>query len=321
MKPPYEITNKILTLISSVSEKIGEINSANLQKPPTELRKRNRIKTIHSSLVIEGNTLTEDQITAIFENKRVIGPKKDIIEVQNAIAVYDKLHEFNPFNLNSFCKAHSILMKDLVDSPGKLRNKAVGIMKGEELTHLAPPSERVKSLMTDLFSYLKNDKDILLLKSCVFHYETEFIHPFLDGNGRMGRLWQTVILNSKYPVFEYLPVETIIREKQNEYYTALSKSDKEGKSTQFIEFMIEVIENTLENLLKSQNISVGQKDRLDLAKELFRIDTFTRQEYLRFFKNISTATASRDLKFGVDEGYLDKIGDKRLTKYKFKKNK
>jgi Fic family protein len=318
MKPPYEITSNILTLITSISEKIGEINSANLQKPTTELRKRNRIKTIHSSLVIEGNTLTEDQITAIFENKRVIGHKKDIIEVQNAIAVYDKINEFNPASLDSFCKAHYLLMKDLVESPGKLRNKSVGIMKGAKLAHLAPPRERVKSLMTDLFKYLKNDKEILLIKSCAFHYEAEFIHPFLDGNGRMGRLWQTVILNNKYPVFEYLPVETIIRQKQSEYYNSLSISDKDGKSTVFIEFMLDVIEDALENLLKSQNISVGQQDRLNLAKELFRVDSFSRQEYLRFFKTISTATASRDLKFGVDEGYLDKIGDKRLTKYKFK---
>jgi Fic family protein len=192
-------------------------------------------------------------------------------------------------------------------------------MKGEKLAHLAPPSERVKYLMTDLFKYLKNDKDILLIKSCVFHYETEFIHPFTDGNGRMGRLWQTVILNGKYPVFEYLPVETIIRQKQSEYYNSLSVSDKEGKSTVFIEFMLEVIEDALENLLKSQNISVGQRDRINLAEELFRADSFSRQEYLRFFKTISTATASRDLKLGVDEGYLDKVGDKRLTKYKFKK--
>lgn len=318
MKPPYEITSEILALITSISEKIGEINSANLQKPPAELRKRNRIKTIHSSLIIEGNTLTEDQITAIFENKRVIGPEKDIIEVQNAIKLYDKLNEYNPLSLDSFCKAHFILMKDLVDSPGKLRNKPVGIIKGKELAHLAPPGERLKSLMTDLFKYLKNDKEILLIKSCVFHYETEFIHPFLDGNGRMGRLWQTVILNSKYPVFEYLPVETIIREKQAEYYKSLSKSDKAGKSTAFIEFMLEVINEALENLLNSQNYSVGQKDRLNLAKELFRIDSFSRQEYLRFFKKISTATASRDLKYGVDEGFLEKVGDKRMTKYKFK---
>lgn len=306
-------------LISSVSEKIGEINSANIQKPPTELRKKNRIKTIHSSLLIEGNTLTEEQITAIVDNKRVAGSKKDILEVQNAIAVYDKINEFNPVSLDSFCKAHSILMHGLIDSPGKLRSKSVGIMKGTELAHVAPPSDKVKFLMTDLFKYLKNDNDILLIKSCVFHYEVEFIHPFIDGNGRMGRFWQTVILKNKYPVFEYLPVESIIREKQKEYYNSLAKSDKQGKSTIFIEFMLEVIENALENLLKTQNISVSQQDRLDLAKDLFRIDSFTRQEYLRYFKNISTATASRDLKFGVDEGYLEKKGDKRLAKYKFKK--
>lgn len=319
MKPPYELTNRILALIASISEKIGEVNSANLQKPPTELRKKNRIKTIHSSLIIEGNTLTEDQITAIFGNKKVIGPQKDIIEVQNAIKLYDRINEFNPLGLDSFCKAHSILMKDLVAAPGKLRTKPVGIIKGKELAHLAPPSEIVKPLMTDLFNYLKNDKDILLIKSCVFHYETEFIHPFLDGNGRMGRFWQAVILNHKYPVFEFLPVETIICEKQSGYYNSLSKSDKDGKSTVFIEFMLEVIDEALENLLKSQNFSVGQKDRLILAKDLFNVDSFTRQEYLRFFKKISTATASRDLKYGVDEGYLEKAGDKRLTKYKFKK--
>jgi Fic family protein len=317
MKPPYEITHKILTLITSVSEKIGEINSANLQKPATELRKKNRIKTIHSSLEIEGNTLTEDQITALFENKRVIGPEKDILEVQNAISVYDRINEFNPLSLDSFCKAHAFLMKDLVETPGKLRNKPVGIMRGSKLAHIAPPGHSVKSLMTDLFRYLKNDKEIVLIKSCVFHYEVEFIHPFIDGNGRMGRLWQTVILNNKYPVFEYLPVETIIRQKQREYYHSLSRADKEGKSTVFIEFMLEVMEDALEKLLKSRNISIGQRDRLNLAEELFRVDSFSRQEYLRFFKTISTATASRDLKFGVDEGILSKAGDKRLTKYKF----
>lgn len=319
MKPPYEITGKILNLIASISEKIGEINSANIQKPPVELRKRNRIKTIHSSLVIEGNTLTEDQITAIFEDKKVAAPKKDIIEVKNAIELYNRINEFNPFNLESFCKAHSILMKGLIDLPGKLRDKPVGIMKGEKLTHLPPQSKMVKPLMNDLFKYIKNDEDILLIKSCVFHYETEFIHPFNDGNGRIGRFWQTVILMNKYPVFEFLPVESIIREKQSEYYNSLSKSDKEGKSTIFIEFMLEVIEYALENLLKSQNINVGQKDRLLLAQELFSANSFSRQEYLRFFKTISTATASRDLKFGVDEGYLDKSGDKNSTKYMFRK--
>ena len=167
------------------------MNSAHLNKPPTELRKKNRIKTIHSSLEIEGNALTVEQITAIIENKRVIGSKKDILEVKNAIAVYDSLDKLNPYNFESFCEAHELLMKGLIESAGKLRNKSVGIAKGSELTHIAPPSEMLKPLMNDLFDYLKNDDDLVLIKSCVFHYEMEFIHPFEDGNGRIGRLWQT----------------------------------------------------------------------------------------------------------------------------------
>ena len=203
MKPSYKITGKILKLIASISEKIGEVNSAHLSKPPTELRKKNRIKTIHSSLEIEGNTLTIEQITAIVENKSVIGPKKDILEVKNAIAVYDHLEKLNPYKFNSFCKAHEILMNGLIESAGKLRSKSVGIVKGSGVAHIAPPSKMLKPLMNDLFGYLKNDDDLALIKSCVFHYEIEFIHPFIDGNGRMGRLWQTLILRDSYPVFEY----------------------------------------------------------------------------------------------------------------------
>ena len=154
MKPPYSITGKILKLVASISEKIGEVNAAHLTKPPTELRKKNRIKTIHSSLEIEGNTLTLEQITAIIENKRVIGSKKDILEVKNAIAVYDYLDKLNPFSFKSFCEAHGTLMNGLVESAGRLRNKSVGIVKGSELAHIAPPSELIKSLMNDLFDYL-----------------------------------------------------------------------------------------------------------------------------------------------------------------------
>lgn len=194
MKPPYEITNKVLTLITSISEKIGEINANHLYKPATELRKRNRIKTIQSSLEIEGNTLTEDQITALLENKRVIAPQKDILEVQNAIKVYDDLKQFNPLKIKDMEKAHQMLMNGLIPNAGKFRTTNVGIVKGSQIEHIAPSGGMVNGLMKDLFSYLKNDKDLILIKSCVFHYEFEFIHPFLDGNGRMGRLWQTLIL-------------------------------------------------------------------------------------------------------------------------------
>lgn len=317
MKPPYEITGKILTLVATISEKIGELNAIHLQKPPTELRKKNRIKTIQSSLEIEGNTLTIEQITALINNKRIVGPQKDILEVQNAIEVYNQMHKLKPFDLKSFCEAHRILMKGLIDKPGKLRDKSVGIVKGSEVTHVAPSSELLENLMNDLFNYLKTDSDLMLIKSCVFHYEMEFIHPFIDGNGRMGRLWQTLILKDSYPVFEFLPIETIIKEKQELYYEALGKSDKSGKSTVFIEFMLEVILESLEELLSIQNITLTNIDRLDLFKSIHKTDYFTRKDYLLSFREISTATASRDLKFGVKNGIISKIGDKNTSRYKF----
>ncbi len=318
MKPPYKITGKILKLVALISEKIGEVNSAHLNKPPTELRKKNRIKTIHSSLEIEGNTLTIEQITAIVENKRVIGPKKDILEVKNAIAVYDYLDKLNLYSFDSFCEAHGILMNGLIESAGKLRNKSVEIVKGSGVAHIAPSSEMLKPLLKDLFDYLKNDDDLVLIKSCVFHYEIEFIHPFIDGNGRMIRLWQTLILKDAYPVFEYLHNETLIKERQDQYYESLGVSDKTGESTTFIEFMLEIILESLEELLNIQNISLTNIDRLNLFKSIVKEDFFTRKDYLKNFREISSATASRDLKFAAENGFIEKFGDKNTARYRFK---
>ena len=317
MKPPYEITSRILSLISSISEKIGEVKSARLNKPTTELRKRNRIKTIQSSLEIEGNTLTVEQITDMIDNKRVIAPQKDIFEVRNAILVYSKLSDFKVFELKSMCQAHGILMNGLIDSAGQLRRTSVGIVKGSEIAHIAPPGDLVDSLMADLFGYLKNDEDLLLIKSCVFHYEFEFIHPFLDGNGRMGRLWQTMILKEYSPVFEFLPIETLIKERQQEYYTILGQADNQGNSTSFIEFMLDIINIALENLLRTQNQTITNVDRINIFKNIIENQWFTRQDYLRHNKEISSATASRDLKEAVDNLILERAGDKRLTKYKY----
>lgn len=317
MKPPYEISNKILKLISSISEKIGEIKSARLTKPPTELRKRNRIKTIQSSLQIEGNTMTVEQITDLINDKRVLAPQKDIQEVKNAIEVYFKLKDFDSNNLNSLCCAHELLMKGLIENAGQLRHTSVAIVKGNDVAHIAPPGELVYPRMNDLLDYLKNDSDLLLIKSCVFHYEFEFIHPFTDGNGRMGRLWQTLVLMNYSPVFEYLPIETLIKDRQQDYYDALGKSDNQGNSTSFVEFMLEIINCALEELLSTQNISVTNFDRLELFKAIIRGDYFTRQDYLRHNKEISPATASRDLKDGVRQGILEKSGDKRMAKYRY----
>ncbi len=317
MKPPYQITDNILQLVASISEKLGEVNAVHLHKPPTEPRKKNRIKTIQSSLEIEGNTLTEKQITALLENKRVIAPQKDILEVQNAIQVYNQLQNFDPNSLKDLEKAHGILMQGLIENAGKLRAKNVGIVQGSKVKHVAPDGGMVKGLMNDLFSYLKSDKVILLIKSCVFHYEFEFIHPFIDGNGRMGRLWQTLILMQKYPVFEFLPVESLIKEEQEAYYRVLEQSDNTGQSTPFFEWMLNIILQSLENLLKTQNRSLTAEDRIELFKDKIGQQEFSRKDYLQNFKEISQATASRDLKWAVEQEILEKSGDKRLTKYQF----
>lgn len=317
MKPPYEITPVILELLVAISQKLGEINASHLQRPPTELRKKNRIKTIQSSLEIEGNTMSIEQITALLENKRVLAPKKDILEVQNAIATYEKLDQLKYTSLDSLCKAHRSLMKGLVEHPGKLRSKSVGIVKGSKLAHLAPQGSMVKPLLNDLFHYLKKNAELLLVKSCVFHYEFEFIHPFIDGNGRMGRLWQTLILTAYSPVFEFLPVESIIKQQQKDYYKALETSDKQGKSTAFIEFMLSVIDRALEDVLKTQNQTLTWQDRILLFKEQVKLDSFSRQHYLRAFKEISSATASRDLKQALDAGLIKKTGDKNTARYTY----
>ena len=314
MKPPYDITPKILKLISSISEKIGEVNANYLTKQSPQRRKQNRIKTIHSSLRIEGNTLTEEQITALIENKRVIGPEKDVLEVLNAIKVYEKLDSYKFSSDKSFLKAHLELMNGLIESAGKYRKKGVGIVKGTIVEHVAPPFENVPHLMKDLFEYLKDSDELTLIKSCVFHYEMEFIHPFLDGNGRMGRLWQTLILMAEYPVFEFLPFETLISKTQDEYYKSLALSDKSGKSTYFIEYMLGVIEKSLESLLNYNNRVLKDVDRLEYFMNL-GIKEFNRKDYMNVFKDLSSATASRDLKKGMEMNMFESVGNLNKTKY------
>ncbi len=315
MKPPYEITAEILKYITSISEKIGEVNAKYLIKTNPTLRKQNQIKTIHSSLSIEGNTLTEEQITAILENKRVVGPEKDILEVLNALEVYKNINKLKPEREKDFLKAHKLLLQKLIKEPGKYRNQSVGIVKGSKVEHIPPPHENVPYLMKNLFEYLKDKNELTLIKSCVFHYEMEFIHPFLDGNGRMGRLWQTLILLQDYPIFEFLPFETLISKNQNDYYNALSLSDKEGKSTKFIEYMLKIIERSLEELLQNSTKKLTDKDRILIFLENCTSD-FTRKDYMNYFKDISSATASRDLKNAVESGLISKLGDKKTTTYK-----
>lgn len=317
MKPPYNVSSEILKLVSEVSHKIGEVNASFLTTQSPELRKKKRIRTIQASLAVEGNTLSIDQVTAIIESKRVVGPAKDIKEVSNAIEVYKQLNKFNPFTEKSFLSVHKILMQGLIKDAGQYRNAGVGIAKGFQITHLAPPASNVSFLMKDLFNYLKKSNDLILIKSCVFHYEMEFIHPFSDGNGRMGRVWQTLLLMHQFPLFEFLPFETLISKNQKKYYQALSKSDKQGKSTIFIEFMLTILNDSLDELLAERSGPISSSDRIRIFLSS-GIKEFTRKKYMNYFKTISSATASRDLLFAVKENLIKKFGDKNKTIYKVK---
>ena len=243
--PPFTITSKIVNLIAKISEQVGGLNASLLNSSP-QLRKQNRIKTIAGTLAIEGNQLTEEQITAIIEGQKVLGSARELAEVAGAISAYDALPELQPHKINDLLKAHNLMMSGILIDAGKFRNKAVGIHKGNKVHHIAPPAHQVSGLMADLVNWLKKSQDHPLITSSVFHYEFEFIHPFTDGNGRLGRLWQTLILSKWHPLFLALPLESIIKDNQQKYYQALEQADKEGNSVAFIDFMLLTISETLE---------------------------------------------------------------------------
>ena len=243
--PPFKITSRILNLVAEISAKIERY--AILMEHDTELRLRkiNRIKTIHSSLAIEGNEMTESQVRDIINGHPIVAPLREIQEVKNAIATYDLFPTLNPFDEKDLLLAHQTMMQSLVDNPGRWRTGGVGVFGEEGCVHMAPPANRVPALMSDLFDWLKNGDDHLLIRSCVFHYEFEFIHPFVDGNGRIGRLWQSLILSRLHPLFAHLPVENMVFSNQQAYYDAITASTNAGESTPFIEFMLGEILSTL----------------------------------------------------------------------------
>ena len=312
-KPPFEITSKIIELISNISEKIGEINYLQNNPYHIKLRKENRIKTIHSSLAIENNSLSLKQITAIIEGKHVLGNSNEIKEVKNSIQAYDLLLSLNPYNEKDLLKAHKLMMQDLVERNGKYRTDGVGIFDGAKVVHLAPPADRVPELMFDLFKWLKESDVHPLIKSCVFHYEFEFIHPFQDGNGRIGRLWQTVILKEWKEIFAWLPVETLIKENQKEYYNVLGTSDSEANSTKFIEFMLSLILNTIEEIIETEKkvtqkvsvkVTVNQQKIIDAIKE----NPYVTQEELAVIVGIARKNIILNMKKLQENGLIKRIG-------------
>jgi len=250
-QPPCTITPAIERLLGEICEMVGRLFVPS-QGDDLRLRRINRIRTIQGSLAIEGNTLSEEQITAIMDGRRVVAPPREIQEVRNAIEVYDRLEEWDPYKESDLLLAHEIMMRGLMDSPGRYRSSGVGVMGRQEVIHVAPPASRVPVLMRDLFDWLKRSERHPLVASSIFHYEFEFIHPFADGNGRMGRLWQTLILARWNPVFAITPVESMVHARQQEYYGAIGQSTKMSDSAPFVEFMLEAIREVIENIGSDQ---------------------------------------------------------------------
>ena len=248
--PPYEITDEMLNLVTQIMENLGKLNSVNEFEKLPRLRRVNRIKTIQSSLAIENNTLSIEQVTDVIDGKRIIGPKEDIIAVQNANLAYKEIKNINPYEINDLLGIHGIMMKGLVEEAGQIRTGQVGVFNElGKVIHLAPPAEFVPSQLEQLFNWLKTSSANMLIKSSVFHYEFEFIHPFRDGNGRMGRLWQTALLSSWKPIFAWIPIESIIKDNQEEYYNAITLSTSQAKSNIFILFMLNVINKAVQDIL------------------------------------------------------------------------
>jgi Fic family protein len=253
--PPYTITPAILNLVAEIGELIGRYTVLSEQYLTPHLRRENRIRTIQASLAIENNTLTLEQVTAVFDGKRVLGHPREIQEVRNAFAAYEAMERWEPTSQDDLLAAHGVLMSALIDHPGVFRSGGVGIFRGEQLLHMAPPADRVPLLMADLLDWLKDTEENPLVAGCLFHYELEFIHPFADGNGRMGRLWQTLILQNWKAFLAHLPVETVIRNRQEDYYRGLAEADARADATPFVEFMLKALGDSIRETLSTDQVS------------------------------------------------------------------
>jgi Fic family protein len=254
-QPPLTLTSKMLSLIAEISEQIGQLTAMDERLQTPQLRRGNRIRKIQASLAIENNTLSVEQVTAVLAGQRVLGLPREIQEVRNAFAAYEAMPDWQPSSRVNLLRAHELLMGGLIDDFGQFRRAGVGIYRGDKLVHMAPPPSRVAHLIDDLLAWLAASDWHPLITSCVFHYEFEFIHPFADGNGRMGRLWQTLILSQWRPVLSYLPVEAVIRDQQDAYYAALSAADQSAESTPFVEFMLQALSVALEEAVLGEPAS------------------------------------------------------------------
>lgn len=274
-EPPFIVTNKVLNLVSAISEKVGKIMVYRDFDSKPFLRRNNRIKSVHSSLKIEENSLSESMVRAVLDGRYVVGPEKEILEVENAFAAYEKLPNIDPFELEELKRVHGIMTKGLVSESGEFRKGGEGVFKGDRCIFIAPPADIVPTLMQQLFDWMKANKDLVhpLIMSCVFHYEFVFIHPFGDGNGRMARLWQNALLMQWQPLFQHMPIESQIEKFQDAYYDAISHCNATGDSTAFVEFMLSMIDSTLQVAIDQHKQDSGLTPQLDELLTVMEYDT------------------------------------------------
>ena len=313
-KPPFEITNAMIDHVTEIAELVGRLTSTNQLSANPTLRRTNRIRTIHGSLAIEQNTLTLEQVTAVLNGKQVLAPPKDIAEVKNAYEIYERLEELDPYSVDDLLTAHSIMTRGLVDESGVFRSKPVGVVDQEgHVLHFGTLPQYVPDLVMELLDWVKSSDVHMLIRSCVFHYEFELIHPFADGNGRVGRLWHTLLLSKWNPAFAWLPVESIIHNRQQEYYESINASNAAGESTVFIEFMLSAIKASLIGAINtSDEMSDGPMGKAAMRwtqiEKFLETHEFIMNADVRALCGVSAATANRIL-----AGFASKA---KLVKYR-----
>lgn len=310
--PPFELTNQIVSDVAEIAELVGQLTSTDRLSADPDLRRSNRIKTVYGSLAIEQNTLTLDQVTAVLNGKRVLAPPKDITEVRNAFEIYERLETLDPYSINDLLTAHGVMMRGLEQEAGEFRSRPVGVVnQAGEIVHFGTLPQYVPEAVTNLLEWVKSSELPMLIRSCVFHYEFELIHPFADGNGRTGRLWHTLLLSKWNPIFAWLPVESIVHDHQQEYYEAINHSNAAVSSTAFIEFMLSAIKTSLmEAIDMSDGVSDAPKDKA--AERWKQIEQFLEHHEIiqnadvRQLCGVSAATANRLFAKLAAEGKLVK---------------
>lgn len=317
-QPPFEINERIMADVIEIAELVGRVSVTDKISMNPTLRRTNRIQTIYSSLAIEQNTLDIEQVTAVLSGKRVIAPPKDIAEVKNAYEIYDNMDKLNPYSIDDLLKTHSVMERGLLNEAGEFRSRPVGVADSEgNILHFGTLPQYVPKLVQELLEWTEKSEIHLLIKSCVFHYEFELIHPFADGNGRMGRLWHTLLLSKWNPIFAWLPIESIIHDNQSEYYNAINVSNNNGNSTVFIEFMLSVIKQALQESIndKPKNISSKSDLRWNKINDYLEMHEYILNSDVQKLLGVSSATATRILVGFMKDGKLKRIRIKSCWGY------